>query len=51
MGRLRLFGELIEAGAAAEGEGGGGTGSGLQVARVVRTTADYQTTSHVVRRH
>ena len=45
MGRLRLFGELMEAGAAAEGEEGGGTGSGLQVARVVRTTADYQTSS------
>ncbi|MGD0766373.1 MAG: hypothetical protein ABR978_08755 [Dehalococcoidia bacterium] len=46
MGRLRLFGELLEAGGAAESGGGaGGAGSGLQVARVVRTAGDYQTTS------
>ena len=44
MGRLRLFGELIEAGGAVEG-GGGGAGGGLQVARVVRTAGDYHTTS------
>ena len=42
MGRLRLFGELIEAGGAVEGGGGGG---GHQIARVVRTAGDYTTTS------
>jgi len=42
MGRLRLFGELIEAGGAVEGGGGGG---GHQIARVVRTSGDYTTTS------
>jgi hypothetical protein len=41
MGRLRLFGELVEAGGAVEGSGGGGH----QIARVVRTAGDYQTTS------
>ena len=44
MGRLRLFGELIEAGGAVEGGGGGG-GGGHQIARVVRTSGDYSTTS------
>ena len=44
MGRLRLFGELIEAGGAIEG-GGGAAGGGHQVGRVVRTAGDYQTTS------
>ncbi len=43
MGRLRLFGELIEAGGAIEG--GGGAGGGHQVVRAVRTAGDYQTTS------
>lgn len=41
MGRLRLFGELIEAGGAVEGGGGGGH----QIARVVRTAGDYTTNS------
>jgi hypothetical protein len=47
MGRLRLFGELIEAGGAVEGSGGsgGGGGGGHQIARVVRASGDYQTTS------
>ena len=46
MGRLRLFGELIEAGGAVEGGGGGGGGGGgHQIARVVRTAGDYMTTS------
>ena len=44
MGRLRLFGELIEARGAVEGGGGGG-GDGHQIARVVRTAGDYTTTS------
>jgi hypothetical protein len=44
MGRLRLFGELVEAGGAVEGGGGGG-GGGHQIARVVRTAGDYQTNS------
>jgi hypothetical protein len=44
MGRLRLFGELIEAGGAVEG-GEQETGGGHQVARVVRTAGDYQTSS------
>jgi hypothetical protein len=43
MGRLRLFGELTEAGGAIEG--GGGAGGGHQVARAVRSDGDYQTTS------
>ncbi len=43
MGRLRMFGELVEAGGAVEGGGTGG--GGLQVARVVRLASDYQTTS------
>jgi len=42
MGRLRLFGELVEAGGAVEGGGGGG---GHQIARVVRTSGDYTTNS------
>jgi len=42
MGRLRLFGELIEAGGAIQGVAAGG---GHQIARVVRTAGDYQTTS------
>jgi hypothetical protein len=37
-----MFGELVEAGGAVEG---GSAGGGLQVARVVRTAGDYQTTS------
>ena len=45
MGRLRLFGELVEAGGAIEGGGGSGGGGGHQVARVVRTAGDYSTTS------
>jgi hypothetical protein len=46
MGRLRLFGELIEAGGAPEGGGGGGGGGGgYQIARVVLTSGDYQTTT------
>jgi hypothetical protein len=47
MGRLRLFGELVEAGGAIEGGGSGegGGGGGHQIARVVRTSGDYQTTS------
>jgi hypothetical protein len=46
MGRLRLFGELIEAGGAVEGGGGGGGGGGgHQIARVVRTAGDCMTTS------
>jgi hypothetical protein len=46
MGRLRLFGELIEAGGAVEGGGGsGGGGGGHQIARVVRTSGNYLTTS------
>ena len=46
MGRLRLFDELVEAGGAVEGGGGGGgTGGGHQIARVVRVSGDYQTTS------
>ncbi len=46
MGRLRLFGELIEAGGAPEGGGGGnGGGGGHQIARVVRTSGDYSTTN------
>ena len=46
MGRLRLFGELIEAGGAVEGGGGGGGGGGgHQIARVVRASGDYQITS------
>ncbi len=44
MGRLRLFGELIEAGGAAEGQGSTG-GGGHQITRVTRTAGDYQTTS------
>ncbi|HUS82227.1 MAG TPA: hypothetical protein VM013_03085 [Dehalococcoidia bacterium] len=44
MGRLRLFGELIEAGGAIEG-GGEAAGGGHQVGRVVRTAGDYQTSS------
>ena len=44
MGRLRLFGELIDAGGAVEGGGGGG-GGGHQIARVVRISGDYSTTS------
>lgn len=44
MGRLRLFGELIEAGGAIEGVVGEG-GGGHQIARVVRTSGDYQTSS------
>lgn len=42
MGRLRLFGELIEAGGEIEtgGEGGGGA---CQVARAVVANGDYQT--------
>ncbi len=42
MGRLRLFGELVEAGGAIEGGGGSG-GGGHQIARVVRTAGDYST--------
>lgn len=45
MGRLRLFGELIEAGGAIEGGGEPASGGGHQVARVVRTAGDYQTSS------
>jgi hypothetical protein len=46
MGRLRLFGELVEAGGTVEGGGGGsGGGGGHQIARVVRTSGDYQTSS------
>ena len=46
MGRLRLFDELVEAGGAVEGGGGGGgTGGSHQIARVVRVSGDYQTTS------
>jgi hypothetical protein len=45
MGRLRLFGELIEAGGAIEGGGEAAPGGGHQVGRVVRTAGDYQTTS------
>jgi hypothetical protein len=45
MGRLRLFGELIEAGGAIEGGGEPATDGGHQIARVVRTAGDYQTTS------
>jgi hypothetical protein len=45
MGRLRLFGELIEAGGAIEGGGETAPGGGHQVGRVVRTAGDYQTTS------
>jgi hypothetical protein len=41
MGRLRLFGELIEAGGAVEGGGGGSGGGGHQISRVVRTAGDY----------
>ena len=44
MGRLRLFGELVEAGGAVEGGAVGG-GGGHQVARVIRNSGDYQTTS------
>jgi len=44
MGRLRLFGELIESGGAIEGDGGAPAG-GHQIARIVRTAGDYQTTS------
>ena len=42
MGKLRLFGELSEAGGVAQE---GGSGGGHQIARVVRTAGDYQTTS------
>ena len=45
MGRLRLFGELIEAGGAIEGGGEAAPGGGHQIGRVVRTAGDYQTTS------
>ena len=45
MGRLRLFGELIEAGGAVEEGGGGSGGGGHQIARVVRTAGDYSTSS------
>jgi hypothetical protein len=45
MGRLRLFGELLEAGGAIEGGGQGAPSGGHQVARVVRTAGDYQTSS------
>ena len=45
MGRLRLFGELVEAGGAIEGGGGNGGGGGHQIARVVRTAGDYSTSS------
>jgi len=45
MGRLRLFGELTEAGGAAQAEGGSGVGGGHQVGRVVRITGDYLTSS------
>jgi len=46
MGRLRLFGELVEAGGAVEGDGGGSSGGGgHQIARVVRASGDYLTTS------
>jgi len=45
MGRLRLFGELVEAGGAIEGGGEGAPAGGHQVGRVVRTAGDYQTTS------
>ena len=44
MGKLRLFGELIEAGGAIEGVEQS-TGGGHQIARVVRTAGDYQTGS------
>jgi len=44
MGRLRLFGELIEAGGAIEG-GQAAPGGGHQVGRIVRTAGDYQTSS------
>jgi len=43
MGKLRMFGELVEAGGAVDGGSGGG--GGFQVARVVRAAGDYQTTS------
>jgi hypothetical protein len=43
MGKLRMFGELVEAGGAVAGGGSGG--GGHQIARVVRTAGDYQTTS------
>ncbi len=43
MAKLRMFGELLEAGGAVEGDGG--SGGALQVARVIRTAGDYQTTS------
>lgn len=42
MGRLRMFGELVEAGGAVES---GSAGGGFQAARVVRAAGDYQTTS------
>jgi hypothetical protein len=45
MGRLRLFGELVEAGGAIEGGGGSGGGGGHQIARVVRTAGDYSNPS------
>jgi hypothetical protein len=45
MGRLRLFGELVEAGGAVEGGGGGDGGGGHQIARVVRNSGDYSTSS------
>ena len=44
MGRLRLFGELIEAGGAIEG-GEEAAAGGHQVGRVVRLAGDYQTSS------
>jgi len=46
MGRLRLFGELVEAGGAVEGGVSGG-GGGHQIARVVRVDGDYTTASTV----